>query len=112
MGAIILHSILRFSHEDYSRATALSNFVPGSKKVDKPLIPDDYYFPKGDTNATLAVDRRANATFVILARNSDINGAVRSVRDIEDRFNRGRGYPYVFLNEEPFSDEFKRCAQR
>ncbi|KAJ7699463.1 nucleotide-diphospho-sugar transferase, partial [Mycena olivaceomarginata] len=50
---------------------------------------------------------RANATFVMLARNSDVNGAVQSIRNIEDRFNRDHNYPYVFLNEEPWTDEFK-----
>ncbi|KAF8063236.1 glycosyltransferase family 15 protein [Lyophyllum atratum] len=106
---IILHSILRFSHEDYNRATSLTTIIHGdSKKAEAPLVPDAYYFPTGPINSTLAVDRRANATFVILARNSDINGALRSVRDIEDRFNKGRGYPYVFLNEEPFTEDFKK----
>jgi hypothetical protein len=53
---------------------------------------------------------RANATFVMLARNSDIDSAVDSVREMEDRFNRNYNYPWVFLNEKPFSTEFKRCA--
>lgn len=44
----------------------------------------------------------------MLARNSDVDGAVRSVRELEDRFNRHFNYPWVFLNEEPFTDEFKR----
>lgn len=33
--------------------------------------------------------------------------AVRSVREIEDRFNRVYHYPYVFLNERPFEPEFE-----
>ncbi|KIJ07073.1 glycosyltransferase family 15 protein, partial [Paxillus involutus ATCC 200175] len=53
---------------------------------------------------------RANATFVILCRNSDLGGVIQSVRDIEDRFNRKFGYPYVLLNDEPFDEEFKRCV--
>ena len=52
----------------------------------------------------------ANATLFMLARNSDVDSAVNSVREVEDRFNRKYGYPWVFLNEEPFSDDFKRCA--
>lgn len=56
--------------------------------------------------------RKANATLLMLARNSDVDGAVRSVREMEDRFNRKYAYPWVFLNEEPFSDEFKRCVMR
>jgi alpha 1,2-mannosyltransferase len=53
---------------------------------------------------------RANATLLMLARNSDLDGAVQAVRELEDRFNRKHNYPWVFLNEEPFSDHFKRCA--
>ncbi|KAK1221982.1 hypothetical protein PQX77_015199, partial [Marasmius sp. AFHP31] len=49
----------------------------------------------------------ANATFVILARNWEVDGVVRSIQNIEDRFNAGR-YPFVLLNDEAFSDEFKR----
>ncbi|GAW05114.1 glycosyltransferase family 15 protein [Lentinula edodes] len=50
----------------------------------------------------------ANATFVMLVRNSDLDGTISSVRALEDRFNSKFGYPYVFLNNEPFTDEFKR----
>lgn len=46
----------------------------------------------------------------MLARNSDINGAVNAVRSLEERFNSRRStpYPWVFLNEVPFSADFKR----
>ena len=33
-----------------------------------------------------------------------------SMRLTEDRFNKKFKYPYTFLNEEPFSDEFKECV--
>jgi len=38
---------------------------------------------------------------------SDIKGAVQSVRELEDRFNHRYNYPWIFLNDKPFSDEFK-----
>jgi alpha 1,2-mannosyltransferase len=44
----------------------------------------------------------------MLARNSDIDGVVNSMRHLEDRFNRRRRYPWIFLNEKPFDDNFKR----
>ncbi|SRR6266404_1414367 len=53
---------------------------------------------------------RANATFLMLARNSDVDDAVRAVREMEDRFNHKHRYPWVILNEQPFSDDFKRYA--
>ncbi|KAG2349858.1 glycosyl transferase [Suillus weaverae] len=52
--------------------------------------------------------RRANATLVMLARNNDLNGVISSVEQLEARFNRKFNYPWVFLNDEPFSTDFKR----
>ncbi|KAI8977740.1 glycosyltransferase family 15 protein [Trametes punicea] len=111
-----LHSILSFTHEDYGRATSFRNIASqlswGSPDVDP--IPDEYYTPaeppgagSGLGSGGTLLTRRANATILMLARNSDVNDAVKSVRRLEDRFNRKFGYPWVFLNEEPFSDEFK-----
>lgn len=37
---------------------------------------------------TESVFERMNATFVSLARNSDLEGMLHSIRDVEDRFNR------------------------
>lgn len=54
-----------------------------------------------------APGRRANATILMLARNSDTDSALRSVRELEDRFNHQFHYPWTFLNEEPFSEDFK-----
>ncbi|KAI0086054.1 glycosyltransferase family 15 protein [Irpex rosettiformis] len=97
-----LHSILSFTHEDYGRATSISNIagkIPWSAPppvVEKPWVP-----PVSNHTG------RANATLLMLARNSDTEGALRSVRELEDRFNHKYQYPWVFLNEEPFSDDFK-----
>lgn len=43
-----------------------------------------------------------------LARNSDLKGVVTSVKQMEDRFNKKFGYPYVFLNEQPFDEGFMK----
>jgi alpha 1,2-mannosyltransferase len=55
-------------------------------------------------------DRKANASFVMLVRNSDLSGIMSSMKQIEDRFNRKFQYPYVFLNDEPFTQDFKECV--
>lgn len=54
-----------------------------------------------------APPRKANAAVVILARNSDLEGLKQSLPQFESRFNKKFQYPYVFLNEVPFSEEFK-----
>lgn len=85
-------------------------------------IPDEYYAP---SNVSSPQGRKANAVIVMLgecsdnitqpiklngttARNGDVNGAVSSVKQMEDRFNKKFQYPYVFLNEVAFDDNFKK----
>lgn len=68
-----------------------------SSSPEPPKVPDG-----------MTEDGRANAVMLMLARNSELEGAVRSVRRLEDKFNQRYHYPWVFLNDEPFTDEFKR----
>ncbi|KAG8837989.1 alpha 1,2-mannosyltransferase 2.4.1, partial [Serendipita sp. 411] len=49
----------------------------------------------------------ANATFVILVRNHELPAIIKSLKQMEYSFNHQYHYPYVFLNDEPFTDEFK-----
>ncbi|KAI1110822.1 glycosyltransferase family 15 protein [Nemania sp. NC0429] len=53
---------------------------------------------------------RMNATFVTLARNKDVWDIARSIRQVEDRFNRRYNYDWVFLNDKPFDDTFKKVT--
>ncbi|KAJ3489079.1 hypothetical protein NLI96_g2376 [Meripilus lineatus] len=101
-----LHFILSISHETYGRATSLSNIsskLKGSYPPYRDPVPAEYYYDSEGKTV-----KRANAAFVILARNSDLKGISSSIKQMEDRFNKKFGYPYVFLNEEPFSDQFKK----
>jgi alpha 1,2-mannosyltransferase len=47
---------------------------------------------------------------VTLARNNDLWEIAKSIREVEDRFNRNYHYDWVFLNDKPFDDEFKRLT--
>jgi alpha 1,2-mannosyltransferase len=51
-----------------------------------------------------------NATFVTLARNGDVWEIAKSIRQVEDRFNRNYHYDWVFLNDKPFDDTFKKIT--
>ncbi|KAF2838660.1 glycosyltransferase family 15 protein [Patellaria atrata CBS 101060] len=53
---------------------------------------------------------RMNATFVTLARNSDVWEIAKSIRAVEDRFNRKFNYDWVFLNDKEFDDQFKKVT--
>lgn len=50
---------------------------------------------------------RANATFVVLARNKELDGVIQSIKSMERHFNRWFHYPYVFLNDGDFNSTFK-----
>jgi hypothetical protein len=73
-------------------------------------IPDLTAEFTNSSNMSIPNHDRANATFVFLCRNNDIHGVVSSIQQLEDRFNRRHGYPWVLLNEEPFTEDFKRCV--
>lgn len=50
---------------------------------------------------------KIKATFVSLARNSDLYSLLDSIRQVEDRFNHKYQYDWVFLNDQEFTQEFK-----
>lgn len=47
-----------------------------------------------------------NATILMLARNSDLDEAVEALTSFETQFNHRYHYPVVFLNDEPWTEEF------
>ncbi|KAK9321214.1 nucleotide-diphospho-sugar transferase [Lipomyces orientalis] len=51
------------------------------------------------------------ATFIMLVRNSEVHDARSSIRYVEDRFNKNFHYPWLFLNDRPFSQEFIRMTR-
>lgn len=53
-----------------------------------------------------------NAAFVSLVRNSEVRGIVSTIKSIEQTFNHKYNYPYVFLNDKPFSERFKKSISK
>ena len=51
--------------------------------------------------------KRPKACFVTLVRNSEIDDLLTSIGYIREKFNKKFNYPWVFLNDEEFTDEFK-----
>ncbi|KAG0419392.1 Glycolipid 2-alpha-mannosyltransferase 1 [Dictyocoela roeselum] len=50
---------------------------------------------------------KENAVIMVLCRNSDKDDMVKTMVNFEDKFNSKFKYPYLFLNNEDFTDEFK-----
>ena len=60
---------------------------------------------------------KPRAALISLVRNSELPGLIQSMRQLEFQWNRKYNYPWIFFNDEPFSDEFKvstfdGCFQR
>ncbi|CDS04523.1 hypothetical protein LRAMOSA07187 [Lichtheimia ramosa] len=55
--------------------------------------------------------KKANAAFVILVRNREQQDIAETIMNLEDKFNKNFHYPYVFLNDEPFTEEFKAAMR-
>ena len=52
---------------------------------------------------------KPRAALISLVRNSELPGLMQSMRQLEFQWNRKYNYPWIFFNDEPFSDEFKVC---
>lgn len=50
---------------------------------------------------------RPRAALITLVRNSELGGIVHSMKQLEYRWNHKYQYPWIFINDEPFSEDFK-----
>lgn len=55
----------------------------------------------------LVNDKPIKACFVVLVRNSELDGILSTMLQLEHTFNSKFNYPYVFLNDDDFTEEFK-----
>lgn len=77
----------------------------GNSEVDEP-------FQIGCVEPMIEEDQeKANAVLVVLARNSELDGVIESMSTLERHFNQWFNYPWVFLNDEEFTDEFKESVK-
>lgn len=84
--------------------------IPTAASFPRPGPSYDDFKAQQPQNAGSHSHERVNATFVTLARNSDVWDIAKSIRTVEDRFNRNYNYDWVFLNDNDFSDEFKKLT--
>ena len=68
---------------------------------DTPFVPEG-----GGCREPDLTQERANAAFVMLARNSERRKARTTVASIERQFNAWYGYPIVFMNDEEWDPNF------
>ncbi|KAI8365998.1 nucleotide-diphospho-sugar transferase [Radiomyces spectabilis] len=88
--------------------------VASHPRVEKTMQPTAYYNDYDE--AVCLPDRvlkkqpphqKAKAAIVILVRNSEQVAIAETLENFQDKFNNNFDYPYVFLNEQEFTTEFK-----
>lgn len=82
--------------------------TPTSKEIHSSSETED--LRTDDDQAPWENPYRVRAAFVILTRNSELDALRKTMQQLEARFNRKFNYPYVFLNNEEFTDEFKQLT--
>lgn len=103
--SIVVKTVKFGHHEDVDRDSLVEQRYQELQSIMK--MPIDLPKAKGLEMAPVDEEyQRANATLLILARNSDVGAVMSTVRDIEKRFNSKFHYPYVFLNNKPFTQRF------
>ena len=50
---------------------------------------------------------RPRAALISLVRNAELDGILQSMRQLEYRWNEKYQYPWIFFNDEPFTEDFK-----
>lgn len=63
--------------------------------------------PPEAVNLRAGANLHANATLLSLVRNSELDDLLMTMDDVEKTFNSKFNYPWTFINDEPFSKEFK-----
>jgi alpha 1,2-mannosyltransferase len=80
--------------------------LPGISSLDELLT----FTAKSNITTDFKIQRE-NATLLTLCRNSDLYELLETIQSVEDRFNSQYHYPWVFLNDVPFTDDFKDRVQ-
>ena len=103
---LIVILVIFVRHSDSPSAPFISTGAPPTiRKINEKY---DKVFVTGCRDPATQVDQpRANAAFVVLARNKELDGVLQSIKSIERHFNRWFHYPYVFLNDGEFNSTFR-----
>lgn len=62
----------------------------------------------GDYSPNSANSARTNAALISLVRNEELDDLIPTMRDLERTWNSKFNYPWIFFNDVPFTEEFKR----
>ncbi|KAF2095802.1 glycosyltransferase family 15 protein [Rhizodiscina lignyota] len=80
--------------------------ITGEPEEPLQRVDGDNYAPDNPKSA------RRNATLLSLVRNSELEDMLMSMRDLERTFNSKFNYPWLFLNDKPFTQDFMDAIRK
>jgi alpha 1,2-mannosyltransferase len=101
------HNRHKYQHPNSHCHTHSDSPTPSIQSPLSPSVSSPQSDPRERPMFSQASQRRANAVLLVVCRNHDLEGIVRSLTEFEAQFNDQHHYPYLFLNEAPFTDYFK-----
>lgn len=95
----------RMKQARLDRESTLVSMQDMSSKRDAP-----FFNGCVDTNAYLQSSdyEKQNGAFIMLTRNEELDGVIKTMISLEKRFNQWFQYPYIFLNNQPFTEAFQQ----
>jgi len=98
-------------------ATSISPVRPVLAKANPQNEPDPERWLRENSNNKWAVGSasfgnigapvKPRAALISLVRNQELDGIMQSMQQLEFHWNHKYEYPWVFFNDEPFSEDFK-----
>lgn len=110
LAVIILFSLFMLYHGSTSSNISNSQLSTHSVKPNVEIVKDDKGYIRNKVSYAPYKGKKAKATFVTLARNSDLYELLPAIKSVEDRFNHKFQYDWVFLNDVEFTEEFKNVT--
>ncbi|KAG5421541.1 KTR2 [Candida metapsilosis] len=106
VAAIAINYYLALTFRSQNALPKESTYTYNPLAKGQPKLGTNSYLRKHFPPRNLEQIGKENATMIMLVRNGELEGALSSMRSLEDRFNREYKYPWVFMNDEPFDEEF------
>ncbi|CAJ0909759.1 777_t:CDS:2 [Entrophospora sp. SA101] len=102
----ITKSIFKTKILTMTSTVTVENTIQPTQVQEEEIKQTETFEKEEPTKQETIPPRKAKAAFVVLIRNDDLKSFRYTMVQLEQRFNRKYKYPYVFLNDVPFTEEF------
>lgn len=108
-------------NSDHDIHPTMIRIKPDGKENDHHLSSDRYKFAPSvnsslhlrfQNNPSDTLPGKVKAVIVVLVRNDELKPWIKTMQQFEARYNRRYNYPYVFINDQEFSESFRTLTAK